>query len=159
MAKVKFTGFQEYMRKMEKMYGQSKELCTDALNAACAVIGNAQKEALYGIPTDSRAYVDGMRHGILPEAKQALIESYGIAPVRTKNFTYERKTGFDGYNDIRTERWPKGQPNAMVARSVESGTSFLPPHKFMDKAARQAQAEAETAMQDAVDKAVKRLWG
>ena len=159
MAKIKFTGFQEYMRKMEKMYGHSEELCTEALKAGCAVIGNAQKEAIYGIPTDPRIYVDGMRHGILPEAKQALIDSYGIAPVRSKNFVYERKTGFDGYNNIVTKRWPKGQPNDMVARSVESRTSFLPPYKFMDKVARSSQAEAETAMQDAIDKAVNRLWG
>ena len=159
MARIKFTGFQDVLAQFERLYGGSPELCKAAMQAGCAVIGNAQKAAIQGIPTDRRKYVPGMRTGILPEAKQALIDSYGIAPIREKGGGYERKTGFDGYNGIRTDRWLKGQPNAMVARSVEAGTSFLRPYKFMDKAAKGAQAQAEQAMQDALDKKASELVG
>lgn len=159
MAKIKFEGIENVIREFERLYGHSDDLCKAALSAGCAVIGNAQKAAIEGIPTDSRKYVKGMRNGIRPEAKKALIDSYGIAPVKTKNFTYDRKTGFDGYNSIKTDRWPKGQPNAMVARSVETGTSFLKPYRFMDKAAKAAQAEAEAAMQEALDKKASEIVG
>lgn len=159
MARIKFKGIDDMIDQFERLHRGTPGICKEVLNAGCAVIGNAQKAAIESLPVDRRKYVPGQRNGILPEQKEALVKSYGIAPVKEKNYVYNRKTGFDGYNSIVTKRWPKGQPNAMVARSVESGTSFLAPHPFMDKAAKSARAEAEAAMQAVLDEKAAELVG
>lgn len=159
MARIKFKGIDDVIDQFERLHRGTPGICKEVLNAGCAVIGNAQKAAIEALPVDNRRYGGKKRNGIRPEQKDALVKSYGIAPVREKNFVYNRKTGFDGYNSIVTKRWPKGQPNAMIARSVESGTSFMAPHPFMDKAARGAKAEAEAAMQAVLDEKAAELVG
>lgn len=65
---------------------------------------------------------------------------------------YNVKIGFDGYNNIRSKRWPQGQPNQMVARAIESGTSWMSktvcrqggePGEKQALAAMQKRAESE----------------
>lgn len=70
---------------------------------------------------------------------------------------YNVKIGFDGYNSIRTKRWPKGQPNAMVARSVIRGTSFMAANNFMASAVRKARARALERMRVIVDQKLKAI--
>jgi hypothetical protein len=61
------------------------------------------------------------------------------------------KVGFDGYNEHRTEKYPNGHPNSMIARSIEGGTSFLKPMPFVAPALKAKRKEAEEAMAEAVE--------
>ena len=49
----------------------------------------------------------------------------GISPIKHDGDYINAKVGFDGYGSIPTKKYPKGVPNQLVARSVNSGTSFL----------------------------------
>ena len=67
------------------------------------------------------------------------------------------KIGFDGYNQLTTKRWPQGQPNSMVARSVESGTSWMKKQPFMRNAEQSAKGPCEAVMEKTVDEHIKKL--
>ena len=62
------------------------------------------------------------------------------------------KIGFDGYNATKTKKYPNGQPNALIARSIESGTSKHQKTPFVRPAISKAKAKAEAAMAASVDK-------
>ena len=67
------------------------------------------------------------------------------------------KIGFDGYNYVKTKTWPKGQPNAMVARSIESGTSWMSKQPFMRKAESSSKSRCEQAMADTINKELTKI--
>ena len=56
--------------------------------------------------------------------------------------------GFDGYNSVTTLKYPTGQPNVMVARMFNSGTSSMSKQAFFDQAVNASRAAAKnTAVQ------------
>ena len=91
--------------------------------------------------------------------KEGLRQSIGIASLRNDGGFWNVKIGFDGYNGLKTKTWPQGQPNAMVARSVESGTSWMQKQPFMRKAEQSSRSACEKAMSEAVDKEIQKIIG
>ena len=58
------------------------------------------------------------------------------------------KMGFDGYNSVTTPKYPTGQPNVMVARMFNSGTSSMSKQAFFDQTVNASRAAAKnTAVQ------------
>lgn len=87
--------------------------------------------------------------------KKGLKEGLGIAKIRNDGGVVNTRTGFEGYNGIRTAKYPNGQPNAMIARSVVSGTSFRLKNDFIRRAMSASKAEAIRAAGEEMDKAIK----
>lgn len=68
------------------------------------------------------------------------------------------KLGFDKYNRTHTKKYPDGQPNQLVARGVESGTTWLQKTPFVDPAVRQSRGDAEKKMAEVLDKEIAERW-
>ena len=79
--------------------------------------------------------------------------------MRNDNGFYNVKIGFDGYNSVKTKTWPQGQPNMMVARAVESGTSWMQKQPFMRKAEQSSRSQCEKVMSETVDKEIEKIIG
>jgi hypothetical protein len=69
------------------------------------------------------------------------------------------KLGFDGYNDVVTDKYPSGQPNQLIARAIESGTSWLQPCHFMSKAQNANKAAVEAKMAETCDAEIAKRTG
>lgn len=109
--------------------------------------------AIENIQTDDRyGTLDDKKKGPTTYQKEGLRRAIGIASLRNDGGFYNVKIGFDGYNGVKTKRWPQGQPNAMVARSVESGTSFMEKQPFMRKAESSSRVKCEQGMAKEIDK-------
>ena len=67
------------------------------------------------------------------------------------------KLGFDGYNKQITKKYPKGQPNAMIARTFESGNSFTQKIPFIAPAVRAKREEAERKMAEVIDQTTAKI--
>lgn len=78
--------------------------------------------------------------------KNGLRDSLGISPFKTKDGAVRTSVGFSGYNDIKTKRWPNGQPNIMVAASCEHGSSAMLEQPFI----RPTYLHSSTAIQRAM---------
>lgn len=84
--------------------------------------------------------------------RACLYNSLGISPMKKKNGGWSVKAGFDnkdpvtGYNFIRTKRWPKGQPNIMVAGSCEHGSTAMVAQPFIRPAFESVKGELEQKM-------------
>lgn len=63
--------------------------------------------------------------------KAGLQNGLGINPMRSSGAVISVKIGFDGYNSIVTRRWPRGQPNIMIAASCEHGSSAMLEQPFI----------------------------
>lgn len=122
-------------------------------------MGNAIKRSILDIEVD-----DGSHHEKRlmkgPSSKQykGLIESFGIAKMHAGNNGYNVKCGFDGYNSIVTEKYPKGQPNAMIARAVNKGTSFMVAQPFMDNTVAKESARTVEIIKENFEKRMEKIW-
>lgn len=156
MAKITFEGLDAYLESLQRIEADSQAITEQAVYEGAAVVADAVKEAIQRLPTDqgwgTRAHP---LQGIQPEQKAGLMESFGVAPMQNDQGFLHVKIGFDGYNRLKNRRFPKGQPNAMIARMAESGTSFLKKTPFMAPAIRQAKPEAKKRMQRVFEEALK----
>lgn len=157
MAKWKFDGIDDYITQLEKLEDFSQEMIGQSIYSGAKYVADHVKEAINTIPVDDRRFVwSGDRRGISPEQKEGLLEGFGIASMRNDNGFLNVKLGFSGYNSVRTKKFPNGQPNLMVARMVESGTSFMPKYGTISKAVQSAKKQCEEEMRKALDDALEK---
>ena len=152
-AKFQFEGIDKYISELEKIYADTDEIIGAAIYQGAAVVMKSVVSAIDGIQTDNRfGTPENKTTGPNSYQKEGLRRSIGIAKLRKDGSFWNVKIGFDGYNGLKTKTWPQGQPNAMVARSVESGTSWMQKQPFMRKAESSSRVKCEQAMANEIDK-------
>ena len=149
MAKITVSDEVELM--LSRLQSGSKEVCNKALYEGAKILADALRSEIEALPVDDSAHKDDeIRHGVRTIEKQGLIESMGVAMFRDEGGTITTHLGFDGYNGLRSKRWPGGQPNSMIARSVNSGTSFMQAIPFIDRTRRTHAKAAEAKMEEVI---------
>lgn len=160
MATIQFKKSDEYLMKIAKLEAQLKDqVLGEAIFGAAGIVADEIRTTLEQVPTDEGFGTETEKaKGPKKVQKKGLYESLGIASMQDDGVGYLHvKIGFDGYNDIRTKRWPNGQPNQMVARSVESGTSWMEKNAFVRKAVNSSKARAVEFMKQSVDKSTEKI--
>ena len=59
---------------------------------------------------------------------------------------------------MKTNKYPGGQPNSVIARSVVAGTTFRQKNDFVGRAIRKSEADANQKMIETWDKYLDALW-
>lgn len=147
-------GLDEYLAKLGNLERGSEELCKQAGFEGAAVVANAIKANIQALPLGQPK-----QGKVTPQQKSGLLDGFGIAPFRNDNGFIHVKIGMDGYNSMTTKKFPNGQPNAMIARSVESGSSFAPKHPFIGPAVSKSKAAAEAKMKLVIEEKIHTQMG
>ena len=135
MATFKFEGVDKLIAQYQKLDKNTEKVIGKAIYNGAHVVVKAVEAGIQSISTDDRfGTAENPVNGPTSIQKLGLQYSLGVARMRNDNGFYNVKIGFDGYNRVKTKRWPSGQPNMMVARSIESGTSWMTKQPFMRKA-------------------------
>ena len=164
MATLKMQGLEEYERLLSKLSSSEtvRAVCGATIYAGADIVADAIREGVKSLPT-----VENNAHGtqsapilgVTEEQKAGLLDGFGIAPMIRENGYYNVKLGFDGYNGVKTRAYPLGQPNSMIARSINSGTSFRQKIPFVDRAVKSAKNKAEKAMAEKFDEQLRKETG
>ena len=164
MAKIELDGFETYLAQLNGLKDDSLPLCKAIVYPGAKVLADAMRAAVNGLPAMSdgaaRAHWQaGVPMAMISESQKAgLQESLGITPIRRdKGGVIQCSVGFTGYNSVRTNKFPNGQPNNEVARSLEKGTSYLVRDPFATRAVRTARPSAEAAMRAEADAQIQRI--
>ena len=158
MANFAFRGLEEYAMKLSKLEAGSQEIAGKAIYEGAKIVADEIKAGIMYIPvaTNKAGSSEKKIDSITPGQRRGLIEGMGISPMRQDNGYWNVKVGFDGYNGVKTEKYPNGQPNVLIARSVESGTSFRKKRPFVRTAVNRVKNIAVQAMKDVVDKEIEK---
>lgn len=155
------SGLDEYLAQLQALEENTEDVIKKAVFEGAAVVADAIRGATESIPVEEGMGTASHKlNGISRKQKAGLLKrkgGLGVAPMKQDGMGWNTKIGFNGYNDVKTQKYPGGQPNALIARSVESGTSFRAPHPFVAPAARKAKAAAEKAMEVAIDTAIEAI--
>lgn len=160
MAKLTGVGTSKYIAKLNALSALARsQVIEPAIYDGAGIVADAVRAELHDIPTDEHwGTEDHPKDGPAKVQKKSLAESLGVAPIQTDDTGFTNaKVWFDGYNEVKTVRWPRGQPNPMVARSIESGTSFMRPNPFIKTALARCRQKVHKAMKDRMDKEIEQI--
>jgi HK97 gp10 family phage protein len=151
-------GLDDYIRQLGNLADASDEVVGRAVYEGAKVVADAIKSEIQALPVDDHPpYKSGARIGtVTTKQKQGLAEGFGIAKMKDEGGYKNVKVGFAGYNSEVTEKYPNGQPNPMIARAVNSGTSFRKKNAFVDRAVRRVRQQAEQNMQKTIDEIISK---
>lgn len=159
MAKLEMRGLDEYIQKLQNLGRSSTGTIKQAVYVGAGIVAAEIDAAIDQIPDNNGRFVPAELPivGLSPAQKKGLHEGLGLAKMQDDDGFINTKVGFDGYNGVVTKKFPKGQPNALIARAVESGTSRRPKYRFVAKAISKARKKAEEAMAAEMDKAINKI--
>ena len=153
MASWKFEGLDEYLRQLERLQGSSDQAIGKAIYEGAGVVAKACAAAIKALPVSNQHD----SNGITSVQKAGLIEGFGISHAQTDGYYRNVKLGFDGYNGQKTHKYPNGQPNSMIARSINSGSSYRRKNPFMDKATALSKGACEATMQRVIETEIQNV--
>lgn len=165
MATIRFSKLRDYELMLGKIGYASKDICGAAIYEGAKIIADEVKNNLnsLNVTTDELAMLKAKKGEptyITQRAKEGLIKSFGVTPMsQDKDGIYNVKLGFDGYNDVKTKKWPKGQPNQLIARACESGSSAMIKQPFFREAVQKTRKKAESRMAEVLDEKIKKTGG
>lgn len=162
MAKIKFDGLDAYERKLSRLGKAGKDIAGKAIYVGAGIIADEIRAGAEALPAKPdieglAAYRRKSPAPLTESAKQGILDGLGIAPMQEENGYFYVKVGFEGYNRIKTRKYPKGQPTAMIVRSLESGSSVSKKRPFVRPAVNRKKEEAEKAMAKVIDEEIQKL--
>ena len=149
----------EYIYKLDQMGSNVEEMIGRSIFPGAAIVTDAIRAGIEGIPEAPSHYARGMKTGLTAAQKQGLLDGLGIAVMRNDGGFFNVKVGMDGYNSTVTKRWPKGQPNALIIRALESGTSFQARQPVIAPAIRSSRNAAIQKMKEQFDEETRKVMG
>lgn len=158
MATFQFGGIDNYIKQLNKLQQSTKDgVVGKTVYAGAEVVADSVRRAIQALPVgDGRPQGGGLVDTVTLPQKAGLLDGFGISRMKDDDGFVNVKLGFDGYNSTRTKKYPRGQPNVLIARSVNSGTTFRKKTKFVDKAVNSAKKAAETAMDAACSREIEK---
>ena len=162
MATIKFPGLKEYEKRLSTLGKEGKAIAEKAVYAGAAIIADAVRANINALPAVKDewgvvAYNNNWSAPLTETAKKGLQDGFGISPPGNEDGILNVKLGFDGYNDMKTKKYPKGQPNAIIARSLESGSSIAKKRPFVAPAVRKTKKAAEETMAKIIDEEIAKI--
>lgn len=145
-----------YIADLTKLFSDSEEICKRSAYEGARIVADKCRAGIEGLPVRSYSKRSGMVSGVTASQKEGLLAGLGIAHFRNDGGFINVKIGMDGYNSTRTNQFPNGQPNALIIRSLESGTSFRSRNPVITRATNSAKGAAEAAIQRQMDEEIKK---
>ena len=159
MAKITFPGLNDYELMISRLSKGVDDIAGKAIYAGAGIVADAIKENIKALPI-VRGYgttENPLPGGVTAPQKAGLIDGMGISPMQNDGGYLNVKIGFDGYNATKTEKYPQGQPNQLVARGVESGTSWKQKKPFIRPAINASKSRAEAEMARILDQEIEKI--
>lgn len=144
--RIKTDGLTEVGEMLARLEGKAQEVASGALYDGAGIVADAFSAAVRSIRTEPFRYAPpGKTRLPSPEEKEALMGTTGIAKFRKSGGEVDTVIGISadaGYADVA------GKPKAvrLIARSINSGTSFMKKQPVFRRAKSQSQNAAKAAI-------------
>lgn len=154
-------GLNNYIAYLQSIEAVTDEMIGEAVYDMAKVVADKVRANIEALPAVSNeaniaTYREGYSRLSEPE-KQGLLDGFGVSPLQDDSGYRNVKLGFDGYNSVKTKKYPQGQPNALIARVTESGSSYREKTPFIRPAVNAARKPAEKAGQAKIDEKIKSI--
>ena len=149
-------GMDEYLAKLGNLEFAAPGLVGQAIYEGAKVVADQVRAEIEALPTAESKRVAIPRDPTQVE-KDGLLDGLGVAKKKNDGGYINVKIGMDGYNTDKTKKYPQGKPNAMIARSIESGSTVMKRNAFISRAVNKTKKEAEAAMQKVNEEGIEKI--
>lgn len=143
---IKTEGIEELGNMLAKLENRAEEVASGALFDGAGIVGDAFTAAINSIQTAPFKYAaDGKQRLPSPEEKAALAGKSGIAKFNKNGSEVNTLIGISGsagYANVNG----KAKAVRLIARSINSGTSFMKKQPVFRKAVSRSQGAAKDAI-------------
>ena len=148
MATFVFEGVNAYATQLKKLDDKAEGMIKRAVYDGAGVVLEQFNATIANLPTIKNRYheTETPLSGVTETQKRGLLAGIGLSRMQNSNGYINTKLGFDGYNAVRSKKYPNGQPNALIANAINSGSSVRKKIPFVNRATKAATAPAEAAM-------------
>ena len=156
--RYRFTGLNEYIDKLVTLSNAfNADVCIEnAITKGSEVVADYTVKELKNLPTDDTPGRIDKRKGIRSIQKAFLVKEFGVSPLDRKGSFINRKTGVDR-GVLRYSNSYGYTPAVVIARSLETGTSFMPKNPVFTRASRKARTPCLEAMQQSLNEDIARI--
>ena len=164
MASLSVTGLEEYQKAIEELGGSAKRIMKLAIYDGAKEIADAVRSRISSLHAEPNiegltAWVQKRQSKLTESQKDGLLSGLTLTKMQDSAGETYTKLTFSGYNSTRTRKYPQGQPNIMIAGSIESGTSATKKQPFVRPAVNEAKGRALKAMEQTADAEIKKIMG
>lgn len=139
-------GLNEYALRLSQLGEESEAIVKQAIYEGAKVMADQICKNIDTIPNIHSYQKADLKNGL------------GIASMEDDGTgRWDTKIGFNGYGSVPTKKYPKGLPNILLARSVESGTSFRSKTPFVRRAVTAKRKETLSVMEKKVDEEIRKI--
>lgn len=149
-------GMDEYLAKLGNLEFAAPGLVGQAIYEGAKVVADQVRAEIEALPTAESKRVAIPRDPTQVE-KDGLLDGLGVAKKKNDSGYINVKIGMDGYNTDKTKKYPQGKPNAMIARSIESGSTVMKRNAFISRAVNKTKKDAEAAMQKVIEEGIEKI--
>lgn len=153
-------GLNSYIEYLQKINAVTDEVIGEAVYNMAKEVADKVRANIQALPAEpkGKTTVRVSKHWVMSklseEQKKGLLDGFGVSPMQDDGGYINVKLGFDGYNRVKTKKYPKGQPNALIARVTESGSSYREKTPFIRPAVNASKKQAEQAGQMKIDEKI-----
>lgn len=156
MARLKFSGLDEQISKLNKTMDSMSEIASKCLYKGAGSVAESVGKALDGIPVETRTTRNGNPYfgtsdhpivGCTQSEKDQIKEYFGVAKFKKSHDAVQTSVGFTGYvSEPYETKYGQGVPTGMLVQAIEDGTEFRKAYHGIRKAIK--NSDAEDAMQE-----------
>lgn len=148
---MKVTGDNDLIDMLAALEGEAEGIVKQAVYFGADIIADEMRKRYKDAPEDERyVHGDDRLHGIKKMQKQGLLDSLSIAPMRNEGDQINTIIGVSGYNNVKTRKYPNGQPNNMIARSLESGSSIMDKHPVVRPTLNATRSKVKAKVEEVI---------
>lgn len=156
-------GLNNYIAYLQKLNLVTDEVIGEAVYEMAKVVADKVRANIQALPAEpkGKTTVRVSKHWVMSklseEQKKGLLDGFGVSTMQDDNGYLNVKLGFDGYNSIKTKKYPKGQPNVLIARVTESGSGYREKTPFIRPAVEATRRQAVKAAQVTIDEKIEAI--
>lgn len=144
------TGLDDFSLKISKLGNASAGLIRQSMFDGAAELKAAYAAEINALPAaEHHPLKEGqLMEGITETNRQDLLSGLYVRKFAKEGGQHYTVIGFNGYGspETATKRYPNGLPNALLARSINSGSSVRRKNRFASRAKNNGQEAAKAAM-------------
>ena len=156
MAKFKVgKGLTEYLEQLGNLSERADGLAGRAIFEGAKIVADQIHANIASLPVQNGPVKNGVRRDPTQVEIDGMLAGLGIAKKQVDGGFINVKIGMDGYNAHVTDKYPKGHANAMVARTINAGSTWMNRHPFINSAVNATKKKAEEAMKEVIENGIE----
>lgn len=167
MARMSFTGCEEFAEKILALGMDAEDVAKQALYDGAGVTADALRQAVdelnvedfHPLPGAKNAEHYGPLTVLTADDVEDLKAGIGIAKFENKRGSITTAISFTGYSRHKSKQFPRGIPLAVIARSIESGSSARAKQPFIRPMVNRIKDIVQSAMVKAAEKRMNEITG